>query len=118
MTAPQLRPRRAQLDTYPDDCITEGDTPHGYWWRYRHPHNQPDVEIETAICVAFQLADAEARESGKTYLVASTPQPSLAVYVFACDHPDARNPAINIMVEQTPGGERIRRPGIRTAARH
>jgi hypothetical protein len=50
--------------------------------------------------------------------VASTPQPSLAVYVFACDHPDARNPAINIMVEQTPAGERIRRPGPRSTARH
>jgi hypothetical protein len=68
--------------------------------------------------VAFQLADAEARKTGKTYLVASTPLPSPAVYVFACNHPDARNPRINIMVEQTPAGERIRRPGIRTSARH
>jgi hypothetical protein len=40
------------------------------------------------------------------------------VYVFACDHPDARNAAITIMVEQTPAGERIRRPGIRRATRH
>jgi hypothetical protein len=45
--------------------------------------------------------------------VASTPQPSLAIYVFACDYPDARNPAINIMVEQTPAGERIRRRATR-----
>ena len=105
-------------DTYPDNCITERNTPQGYWWRYQHPRDQPKVEIETAICVAFQLADAKARQSGKTYLVASTPQPSPAVYVFACDHPDARNPGINIMFEQTPTGERFRHTGIRSATRH
>ena len=59
-------------DTYPDNCITERKTPQGYWWRYQHPRDQPKIEIETAICVAFQLADAKARQSGKTYLVAST----------------------------------------------
>ena len=117
MSAQKLRPRRDKPDTYPDNSITEGDTPHGYWWRYRHPRNQPSVEIETAICVAFQIADTEARKTRKTYLVASTQKPS-AVYVFACDHPDARNPRINIMVEQTPAGERIRRPGFRTSDRH
>jgi len=58
------------------------------------------------------------RRTGKTYFVASTALPSPAVYVFACDHPDARNAAITIMVEQTPAGERIRRPGIRRATRH
>jgi hypothetical protein len=41
-----------------------------------------------------------------------------AIYVFACDHPDAHNAAINIMVEQNPAGERIRRPGIHNASRH
>jgi hypothetical protein len=117
MNAPQLRARCDKADTYPDNCITEGDTPHGYWWRYRHPRGQPAVEIETAICVAFQIADAEARKTGKTYLVASTQKPP-AVYVFACDHPHARKAAITIMVEQTPAGERIRRPGIRSATRH
>ena len=117
MNEPQLRPRVDKLDIYPDNCITEGDTPHGYWWRYRHPKDQPGVEIETAICVAFQLADAEARKTGKTYLVASTQKPP-AVYVFACDHPDARDTTINVMFEFTPAGERICRPAIRTAARH
>ena len=94
---------------YPDDCITEHRTAQGYWWRYRHPRNQPNAEIETAICVAFQLADAEARKSGKTYLVASSPQPAPAVYVFACDHPDRSRAAVSVMFEFTPEGERIRR---------
>jgi hypothetical protein len=70
-----------------------------------------------ALCVAFQIVNAEARKTGKTYLVVSTPRPP-AVYVFACDHPDARNPAINIMIEPTQPGERIRRPAIRSATRH
>jgi hypothetical protein len=99
--------------TYPDNCITEHRTAQGYWWRYQHPRDQPNAEIDAAICVAFQLADAEARKSGKTYLVASTPQPCPTVYVFACDHPDAHNADINIMFEQTPTGERIRRTSTR-----
>jgi hypothetical protein len=41
-----------------------------------------------------------------------------AIYVFACDHPDARNAAIEITFEFTLGGERIRRPGDRNASRH
>jgi hypothetical protein len=120
MSAAQVRPRREKVDTYPDNCITEGDTPHGYWWRNRHPKDQPGVAMTmtTALCVAFEIADAEARKTGKTYLVASTPQPALALYVFACDHPDARNPAINIMVERTPAGERIRWPRPCSTTRH
>jgi hypothetical protein len=106
------------MTDYADNCIAERHTPHGYWWRYQHPRDQPSAEIESAICIAFQLADAEARKTGKTHLVASTPQPSPAVYVFACDHPDARNAAINIMFDQTPTGERIRRPSIRSGTRH
>ena len=99
-------------------CITERETPFGYWWRYTHSQDEPDDTLTAAIMVAGQVAAEEARKRGKTYLVASTPQPKAAVYVFACDHPDARDAAINVMFEFTPAGERIRRPGPRTAARH
>ncbi len=61
------------------------------------------------IHVAKVVADAEARNSGKTYLVGSTPQPDPALYVFACDHPDARNAAITIMVDCPPTGVPVRR---------
>ncbi len=54
----------------------------------------------------------------KIFVVASSPEPSPAVYVFAHDHPDASNAGINIMFEFTPEGERIRHPGIRAATRH
>lgn len=99
-------------------CITERETPHGYWWRYTHSQDEPDDTLTAAIMVAGQVAAEEARKRGKTYCVASTPQPAAAVYVFASDHPDARDAAINVMFEFTPAGERIRRPGPRTAARH
>jgi hypothetical protein len=68
-----------------------------------------------AIRIAATVAADEARKNRKTYCVASTPQPSPAVYVFSCDHPDASNVAINIMYELTPQGRCIRHPGIRTA---
>lgn len=54
----------------------------------------------------------QARKDGKTYLVASTPLPNAAIYIFASDHPDAVDPAINVMLELRPSGEPIRRPAL------
>jgi hypothetical protein len=99
-------------------CITERETPFGYWWRYTHSDDEPKNTLTAAIMVAGEVAATEARKRGKTYLVASTPKPAPAVYVFASGHPDAGDPAINVMFEFTPAGERIRRPGIRSATRH
>jgi hypothetical protein len=42
--------------------------------------------------------------SGKTYLAGSVPLPESWLFVFAADHPDARNGAINIMVDCPPAG--------------
>ena len=99
-------------------CITERETPHGYWWRYAHSEGEPDDTLKAAIRVAGEVAATEARKRGKTYCVASTPQPMAAVYIFACDHPDAADPAINVMFEFTPAGKRIRRPGVPVSTRH
>ena len=98
--------------------ITERETPHGYWWRYSHSDDEPADTLTAAIMVAGDVAAMEARRRGKTYLVARAACGADAIYVFACDHPDARNAAINVMFEFTPAGERIRRPGTRTAPRH
>jgi hypothetical protein len=76
-------------------CITERQTAHGYWWRYTHSSGEPEDTLTTAIMIA---AD-EARRRGKTYVVASTPEPSTAVYVFASDHPDASKAGISIMYQ-------------------
>jgi hypothetical protein len=98
--------------------ITARETPHGYWWCYSHSHDEPADTLTAAIMIAGKVAATEARRRGKTYLVARAASGADAVYVFACDHPDACNAAINVMFEFTPAGERIRRPGPRTAARH
>jgi hypothetical protein len=100
------------------DCITERETPHGYWWRYRHSDEESRDTLLAAIMIAGDVAATEARKRGKTYYVARAASGADAIYVFASDHPDAGNAAINVMFEFTPAGERIRRPGTRTASRH
>jgi hypothetical protein len=93
------------------DCITEHTDEHGYWWRYQHSDDEARDTLLAAIMIAGDVAAEEARRSGKTYVVARAAHGVDAIYVFACDHPDARNAAINVMFEFTPAGERIRRPG-------
>jgi hypothetical protein len=61
------------------------------------------------INVAKVVAHAEARKSGKTYMVGSVPFPESTLYVFAADHPDACNAAINIMYDCPPAGTPARR---------
>jgi hypothetical protein len=99
-------------------CISERETPYGYWWRYTHAQDEPDDTLKAATMIAVNVARDKARKDGKTYLVASTPVPMAAVYIFASDHPDAADPAINVMLELTPSGKSIRRPGFRTSVRH
>jgi hypothetical protein len=68
------------------------------------------------IHIVKVVADAEARNSRKTYLVGRGAAGTDAIYVFASHHPDARSAAINVMLEYTPAGEYIRRPGLRRPA--
>jgi hypothetical protein len=95
------------------NCITARQTPYGFWWRYQHPAGEPEETLTGAIMVASEVAATEARKSRKTYVVASTPAPAPAVYVFARNHPDAARPNINIMYELTPNGGCLRRNAIR-----
>jgi hypothetical protein len=85
------------------DCITERETPFGYWWRYTHSRDEPRDTLTAAIMIAGEVAATEARNRGKTYYVASTPRPRAAVYVFTSDHPDARDASITVMFEFNPG---------------
>ena len=61
-----------------DNCITEREDAQGYWWCYRHSPSEPAETFEMAIRVAGEVAAAEARRRGKTYIVASTSQPPQA----------------------------------------
>jgi hypothetical protein len=76
--------------------ITEIDTDFGYWWRYLSVPHHPDEAITVMIHIAKVVADAEARTSGKTYLVGRAAAGTDAIYAFASDHPDARAAAINV----------------------
>jgi hypothetical protein len=71
--------------------------------------HHPGEAIEAMIHIAKAVADAEARNSGKTYVVGSAPFPESALYVFAADHPDARNAATNIIFDCLAGGKLVRR---------
>lgn len=90
------------------NCITERHDAHGYYWRYTHSPGEPDETLTIAIRVAGEVAANEARKSGKTYVVASTPQPSPAVFVLAHNHPELGAVAMSVMFEFTPKGECIR----------
>ena len=75
-------------------CITERETPHGYWWCYQHSNSEPHDTLTTAIMVAGEVAATEARKGGKTYYVARAAFGNDVIYVFACDHPDACDASI------------------------
>jgi hypothetical protein len=85
-------------------CITERDSPYGYWWRYIHASGEPEDTWLAATGIAASVAEKHARETGKTYVVAVSREPQ-AAYAFACDHPDARNPVLHTALEITPAGE-------------
>ncbi len=89
--------------------ITESRTAFGYWWRYKHSRHELLETLDWAINIASIIACAEACKSGKTFVVASTRQPSPAVFVFACDHPDASKLSSSIVFELTPNGNCITR---------
>jgi hypothetical protein len=94
-------------------CITERETPYGYWWRYTHSQGEPENTFMAATAIAASVAADQAQKHGKTYFVSISDEPSRAVYIFACDHPDARNPTIHTALEIMPTGERISRNATR-----
>jgi hypothetical protein len=63
--------------------ITEIDTEFGYWWCYQPASHHPGEAIEAMIHIAKAVADAEAHNSGKTYVVGSVPFTEATLYVFA-----------------------------------
>lgn len=89
--------------------ITERHTRHGYWWRYIPSKREPLPNLIPPLRAAAAVAAEESRKSGKSYVVAFVVKPAPAIYVFACDHPDARKPGISIMYELTRAG-RLRPP--------
>jgi hypothetical protein len=59
-----------------DSCITERETPDGYWWRYKHAEDEPQETLTAATGIALWVAADQARKFGKNYLVALNRPPS------------------------------------------
>jgi hypothetical protein len=89
--------------------LTVETTEHGYYACYDHPPDEPGETLDMAIRVAVEIAADEARNTGATYYVTSTPAP-VAIYVLRCDHPELSKTAMSIMFELAPSGDIIRRP--------
>jgi hypothetical protein len=88
-------------------CITEQRDAYGYYWRYTPSPGEPEETLDVAIRIATMVAGKEANRSRKTYVVASTPQPSPAIFVLARNHPELAAITMSVMYELTPEGECI-----------
>lgn len=88
-------------------CITERRDAYGYYWRYTLSPGEPEETLDMAIRIATMVAGKEAKRSRKTYVVASTPQPSPAVFVLARNHPELAAITMSVRYELTPEGEYI-----------
>lgn len=89
-------------------CITEYTD--GYFWRYVHTPDEPDDTLTTATMLAGEVAADQACKDGKTYVVASTPVPLVAVYFLPCLHPMLSRAAMKVMYQTTPEGKCVRLP--------
>jgi hypothetical protein len=83
-------------------------TEYGYYARYEHLPGEPDDTLTAAIMFAVEIASDEARKTGKTHYVTSTPVPK-AIYLLRADNPELTMLAMSVMYELTPDGEVIRR---------
>ena len=87
--------------------ITERTSDYGYYWRYDHPNHEPDETLDMAVRIAGIVAGTEARKSGHTYYVTSTPKPA-AIVVLRFDNPEVAQTAMEIISEITPESDVIR----------
>ena len=99
---------------------TLADVPPETEWfaNIKNPHTKCAYKNAVADFMRFTGITRSEEFRIVTFIVASTPLPAAAVYVFAHDHPDARKAGFNVMLAVTPAGERIRLPGIRNATQH
>jgi hypothetical protein len=92
------------------NCISEHRDDYGYVWMYEHTPDEPEDTMIAAIMIACEVAGMEADKGGKTYIVAATQPPSVAVYVLPFGHPMISEKAMSIMFQRAAGGQCIRMP--------
>jgi hypothetical protein len=92
---------------YPMLTVKEA-TEYGYYARYEHSPGEPDDTLTGAIMFAVEIASDEARKTGKTHYVTSTPVPK-AIYLLRADNPELTMVAMSVMYELTPDWKVIKR---------
>jgi hypothetical protein len=83
-------------------------TEYGYYARYEHSPGEGGDTLTAAIMFAVEIASDEARKTGKTHYVTSTPVPK-AIYLLRADNPELTMVAMSVMYKLMPDGEVIRR---------
>jgi hypothetical protein len=91
-------------------CISEYRDDYGYVWSYEHSDDEPHDTLVASIMIASEVASLEAAKDGKTYVVASTNAPPVAVYALPFGHPMVSKAALSVMYQLTPDGRCIRLP--------
>ena len=91
-------------------CISAYRDDYGFVWIYEHPHDEPHDTLVAAITIAGEVAAVEDARDGKTYAVASTNAPSVAVYALPFGHPMISKKALSVMYQLTPDGQHLRMP--------
>ena len=67
--------------------MKETQTPYGLYWEFPIAPDEPPETHEMGKRVAATIADMEAAETSKNYIIAASREPT-TLYVFAADHPD------------------------------
>jgi hypothetical protein len=104
------------------DTVQKRRSTHGLEWMVElRPELRPFVShamFRMIINTSAQLAVDEARQSGKTYVLASSSVPCLAIYVLAAGHPRlASHPQMTIRYQFSPSGEIITLPWMELAGK-
>jgi hypothetical protein len=91
-------------------CIVSYNDEHGFVAIYEHSDDEPHETLFAATAMFMSVAAEEAVKGGKTYVVASTTDPSYTIFVLPFGHPLIEKRALSIMNQLMPDGRRVRSP--------
>src|SRR5262249_6257215 len=81
---------------------------YGFVFSYEHSDDEPEETLLAATVIAMNVAAEQAVKEGRTYVVASTPEPSYTVFVLPFGHPLIVKRALSVMNQTMPDGQRVR----------
>jgi hypothetical protein len=90
------------------DMVHQRRAVHGFEWMVEVRSFVNDALLRSLMVTSANVAAREARQSGKTYVLATSPVPSRAIYVLAASHPRlVSHPQMTTRYEFTPSGQMI-----------